>query len=137
MSYRSYEIKGGRKLSEMTESEQAYIHKEWDRLCARETVNTSEYVFIQKSNGRFFKAIRGRIAAMRYGGSAGGYWSIQYGNCLFWGFKKNPFGQFDPEPMDKFYSAKTMESGEIVNIPSKVHTKKEVIELAKKLGFEI
>ena len=31
MSYKYFEIKGGRKLSEMTADEQAYIRKEWDR----------------------------------------------------------------------------------------------------------
>ena len=50
MSYKYSEIKDGRKLSEMTEQEQAYIHKEWERLCARETINTPEYVFIQKAD---------------------------------------------------------------------------------------
>ena len=136
MSYKSYEIKGGRKLSEMTESEQVYIRNEWARLCTRETVNTSEYVFIQKPDGHFFKATRGRIAACRYTGSAGGYWSISYGVCNRWGFKKNPFGLYDPEPMDKTFSS-TIITGETITIPSRVHTKKDVIELARKLGFEI
>lgn len=137
MSYKHYEICNGRKLSEMTADEQAYIRKEWDRLCARESVNTSERVFIQKPDGRFFEAARGRIAALRYSGCAGGYWSIRYGNCTKWGFKKNPFGLFDPEPMNKYFSAKTLSTGEIVNIPKSVHTKKDVIELAKRLEFEI
>ena len=137
MSYRSYEIKGGRKLSEMTAEEQAYIRKEWDRLCARENVNTSECVFIQKPDGHFFKATRGRIAANRYMGCAGGYWSIRYGVCNRWGFKKNPFGQFDPEPMDKYFSSITYADGRHIEIPSSVHTKKDVLELAKKCGFEL
>ena len=137
MSYKFYEIKGGRKLSEMTEQEQTYIRNEWDRLCSRETVNTPEYIFIQKPNGRFFRATRERIAAHRYMGCAGGYWSIRYGDCTRWGFKKNILGQYDPEPMDKYFSAKTLTTGETVNIPSSVHTKKEVLALAKKLEFEL
>lgn len=44
MSYKYSEIKGGRKLSEMTADEQAYIRKEWNRLCARKSVNNSECV---------------------------------------------------------------------------------------------
>ena len=67
MSYKFYEIKGGRKLSEMTEQEQTYIRNEWDRLCSRETVNTPEYIFIQKPNGRFFRATRERIGPSLYG----------------------------------------------------------------------
>lgn len=137
MSYKYSEIHGGRKLAEMTEWEQAYIHKEWERLCSRKTVNTSEYVFAQKPNGRFFEARRGRIAASRYSGCAGGYWSIRYGDCRRWCFKKNPFGSFDPEPTDKYFGAINFENGERVVIPSSVHTKKEVLELAKKIGFEI
>lgn len=137
MSYRYQEIKDGRKLSEMTASEQEYIHAQWDRLCARESVNNSEFVFSQKANGRFFRAIRGRIAANRYTGCAGGYWAVRYGDCRRWTFKKNPFGMYDPEPVDKCFSALRLENGERIEIPSTVHTKKEVLELAKKLGFEI
>lgn len=136
MSYKHYEIKGGRKLSEMTEVEQQYIRKEWDRLCARENVNTPELVFIQKPDGHFFKATRERIAANRYTGCAGGYWSVRYGICTRWGFKKNILGLYDPEPMDKTFSSTNI-TGEVVNIPSKVHTKKDVLALAAKLGFEI
>jgi len=137
MSYKYFEIKDGRKLSEMTEEEQAYIHQEWDRLCARKTVNTPEEVFIQKPNGRFFVARRGRIAANRYRGCAGGFWSVRYGDCRRWGFKKNPFGQFDPMPKEKCFSGLTLSTGETVNVPTSVHTKKEVVELAKRLGFEL
>lgn len=137
MSYKHYEIRDGRKLSEMTESEQAYIHKEWDRLCERGSVNTPELVFSQKANGFFIKATRERIAAARYCGSAGGFWSVRLGNCRKWGFKKNPFGQFDPEPMEKYFSGLTLQTGETVMVPKTVHTKKEVLELVKKLGFEL
>lgn len=136
MSYKFYEIKGVRKLSEMTADEQSYIRKEWGRLRARESYNTSEEIFFQREDGRFFKAIRGRIAASRYGGCAGGYWSIYYGDCCRWGFKKNPFGQYDPEPMDKCFSALNRADGVRVEIPKTVHTKKEALDLAKKLGFD-
>ena len=136
MSYKYYEIKDGRKLSEMTESEQAYIRKEWERLSARPSENNSEFVFIQKSNGKFLKAIRGRYGAIRGRGSMGGYWTVRVGDCRRWGFKKNVFGQYDPEPVDKYFSGWRLETGEIVNIPSSVHTKNEVLEWAKKLGFE-
>lgn len=137
MSYKYGEIKGGRNLSEMSAEEQTYIRKEWDRLCARKSYNTSEEIFLQREDGRFFKAIRGRIAANRYTGCAGGYWSIRYGNCMRWGFKKNPFGLYDAEPMDKYYSSRTFEDGTVVNIPSSVHTKKEALELARRLGFNV
>ena len=137
MSYKYSEIQGGRKLSEMTESEQAYINKEWERLCARENANTSEFVFFQKPNGRFFEARRGRIAANRYEGCAGGFWTVRYGNCKRWGFKKNPFGMYDPEPMNQYFSSLRRDTGEVVNIPGSVHTKKDVLELAKRLGFEM
>ena len=137
MSYRYQEIHGRTfKLSEMPESEQAYVRKEWERLCARENVNSSELVFFQKPNGRFFKAIRGRIAANRYMGCAGGYWSVRYGDCKRWAFKKNVMCQYDPEPIDKYFSALVKDNGERIEIPSSVHTKKEVLALAKELGFE-
>lgn len=136
MSYKYYEIKDGRKLSEMTESEQAYIRKEWERLCARESVNNPEYFFIQKANGRFFEAIRGRVGAYPGRGSAGGYWTVRYGDCKRWGFKRDPFGNFYPDAVAKYFSGLRLENGERVNVPSSVHTKKEVLELAKKLGFE-
>ena len=137
MSYKYAEIAGGRKLSEMTADEQSYIRKEWDRLCARGTENTSERVFIQKPNGRFFEATRGRIAANRYIGCAGGYWAIRYGNCKCWGFKKDPFGTYFPDAMEKYFSALTKTTGETINIPRSVHTKKDVLGLAIKLGFEL
>jgi len=137
MSYKYAEIAGGRKLSEMTADEQAYIRKEWDRLCARESVNTSERVFIQKPNGRFFEATRGRIAANRYTGCAGGYWSVRYGDCKRWGFKKDPFGTYYPDAMEKYFSGLTLTTGETINIPSSVHSKKDVLALAQKLGFEL
>ena len=140
MSYKHYEIKGGRKLSEMTEQEQAYIHKEWERLCARETIHTPEYVFIQKQNGRFFRATRKRdtvICGGLYRGSHGGYWVVRYGDCRRWGFKKNPFGEYDPMPVDKYFSGLTLSTGETINIPSSVHMKKDVLALAQKLGFAL
>lgn len=137
MSYKYFEIKDGRKLSEMTDDEQAYIRKEWDRLCARESVNTSERVFIQKPNGRFFEATRGRIAANRYTGCAGGYWSVRYGDCKRWGFKKDPFGGYYPDAVEKYFSGINYPDGTHVEIPSSVHTKKDVLALAKKLGFEM
>lgn len=137
MSYKYHEIKGGRKLAEMTEQEQAYIRKEWDRLCARANVNTSESVFIQKADGHFFKATRGRIAANRYTGCAGGYWAVRYGICNRWGFKKNPFGEYDPEPMNKYFTGLKKADGTHVQIPSYIHTKKEVLALAEQLGFEM
>ena len=137
MSYKYFEIKDGRTLSEMTADEQAYIRKEWDSLCARETVNTSERVFTQKPDGRFFEARRGRIAANRYTGCAGGYWSIRYGNCKRWGFEKNPFGQYDPIQKDKYFRRVIFPDGKHVEIPTSVHTKKDVLVLAQKLGFKI
>lgn len=137
MSYKYAEIKDGRKLSEMTAEEQAYIRKEWDRLCARESINTSEYVFIQKPDGHFFKAIRERIAANRYTGCAGGFWSIRYGDCKRWGFKKDPFGKYYPDATEKCFSALKRTTGETINIPSSVYSKKDVLALAKKLGFEM
>lgn len=135
MSYKYFEIKNVRTLSELTEDERVYIRKEWDRLCARETVNTPERVFIQKPDGHFFEARRGRIAANRYTGCAGGYWSVRYGTCRRWGFKKNPFGKFDPEQMDKYFSGIIYPDGGHVEIPSSVHTKKDVLELAERIGF--
>ena len=137
MSYKYFEIKDGRKLSEMTADEQAYIRKEWDRLCARESVNTSEYVFIQKPNGRFFEATRGRIAANRYEGCAGGYWSVRYGDCKRWGFKKDPFGGYYPNAVNQYFSGINYPDGTHVEVPSSVHTKKDVLDLAQKLGFEM
>ena len=137
MSYKYFEIAGGRKLSEMTADEQAYICKEWERLCARGTVNTPERVFIQKANGRFFEATRGRIAANRYLGCAGGFWSVRYGNCKCWGFKKDPFGTYYPDTTEKYFSALNLATGEKVTIPRSVHSKKDVLELAQKLGFEL
>lgn len=136
MSYKYSEIQGGHKLSEMTEQEQTYVRNEWERLCNRGSVNSSERVFFKKANGVFFEATRQRIAANRYCGCAGGYWAVRYGNCKHWAFKKNVFGQYDPEQANKYFSGLRLESGEIITVPSKVHTKKDVLELAKKLGFE-
>lgn len=140
MSYKYCEIKNGFEFSELTEREQEYIRKEWERLLARETVNTPEVVFIQKPNGRFFEATRKRHAIVcdgLYRGSRGGYWSIRYGNCKRWGFTKDPFGEFYPEAKAKCFSALILETGEKINIPSSVSAKKDVLELAKKLGFEM
>lgn len=140
MSYRYAEIKGGRKLSEMTDDEQAYIRKEWDRLCARETVNTPRYVFAQKPNGRFFRAERGHHAIVNGGmwrGSDGGYWIVRYGDCKRWGFKKDPFGTYYPDAIEKYFSGLTLATGETISVPPSVHTKKEVLALAKQLGFEM
>ena len=136
MSYRYSEMEKVRKLSETTESEQVYIRKEWERLCARENINNSENIFFQKQNGRFFKAIREHENAIRGCGSTGGYWTIRYGSCRHWGFSKDPFGGYYPDVKDKYYSALKKDSGELIIIPSSVHTKKETLELAKKLGFE-
>ena len=136
MSYRYSEIKG-RKLSEMTEGEQKYVREKWETLCSRGNVDTPEIVFFQKPNGSFFKATRERIAANRYQGCAGGFWAVYYGNCKHWGFKKNVFGQYDPEQMNKYYSGLKLATGEVINVPATVHTKKEVMELAKSLGFEL
>ena len=137
MSYKYFKIKDGRKLSEMTADEQAYIRKEWDRLCARESINTSECVFIQNPNGRFFEATRKRIEANRYRGCKGGYWSIRYGDCKRWGFKKDPFGGYYPDAVKKYFSGINYPDGTHVEIPSFVHTKKDVLALAQKLGFEM
>ena len=135
MSYRYAEIKDGRKLSEMTESEQNYIREKWDRLSLRENINTPEIVFVQHTNGKFFRAVRCRIAAHRYSGSAGGYWSVEFGNCRRWCFKKNPFGTYDPEQTDKTFSGIKLESGEVEMIPKTISTKREVLEFAARIGF--
>ena len=139
MSYKYSETKG-RMLSEMTADEQEYIRKKWDRLCARETVNTSECVFIQRPDGRFFKATRGRFAVVNgglYRGSTGGYWIVRYGNCKRWGFKKDPFGTYYPDVVEKCFSGLTLATGETISVPNSVHTKKEVLALARKLKFEL
>ncbi len=136
MSYRYSELKEKFHLSELTESEQAYIRKDWERLCSCENINNSEYIFFQKPNGRFFKATRCRENAIRGCGSTGCHWTIRYGSCRHWGISKDPFGTYYPDVKDKFYSALRKDSGELVNIPSSVHTKKEALELAKELGFE-
>ena len=135
MSYKYCEIKGGRKLSEMTESEIAYVHAKWERLCARGNVNTPEEVFIQRPNGLFLKAIRVRECAFRYSGSAGCHWNVRVGTCKAWKFEKNPMGSYDPEQTDRYYTGIRKESGEIINVPATVKAKKDVIELAQKLGW--
>lgn len=135
MSYKYCEIKDGHKLSEMTESEIAYIHAKWERLCARANVNTSEQVFIQCPDGLFLNAVRIRESAIRGHGSAGCHWSVRVGTCKAWKFAKNPFGSYDPEQTDKYYTGIRKESGEIINVPATVKAKKDVIELAQKLGW--
>lgn len=135
MSYKYSEIKNGRKLSEMTESEIAYVHAKWDRLCARENVNTPEQVFIQRANGFFFDAIRIRECAIRGRGSAGCHWNVRVGTCKAWKFAKDPFGSYYPEQTDKYFTGIRKESGEVIYVPTTVKAKKDVIELAKKLGW--
>lgn len=135
MSYRYAEIKGGRKLSEMTERERNYIREKWDRLSLRENINTPELVFVQHTNGKFFRAVRCRIAAHRYHGSAGGYWRVVFGDCRRWYFKKNPFGTYDPEQKDEIFSGIKLKSGEVVMIPQTIPTKREVLEFAARIGF--
>lgn len=121
------------KFSELEISEQKYIQEEWERLCKRESINTPYEIFIQKPSGIFFRAVRVSRALGRYVGSLPGYWSIRLGSCKRWGFKKDPFGGYYPDQYDKFYGNYQLETGEVVKIPSKLHTKKEVIELLKEL----
>ena len=137
MSYKYHEINYVQKLSDLTPDEQEYIRKEWNILCAREKRNTSEYVFMQKQNGRFIRAERRRISSNPYYGCGGGYWKIQYGSCKCWGMRKDVLGWYNPEPVDKLFSALILQDGERIQIPDRVHTKKDVLELATKLGFEL
>ncbi len=137
MSYPYHIAKQGLKFSQLTEGEQAYLSQEWERSINSPNVNSSEFILIHKANGFFFVASRMRINAIRGRGSDGGYWRVRYGSVKAWKFRKNPFGEFDPEITNKFYTGKRTESGDIIQVPAAVHTKKEAIDLARALGFEI
>ncbi len=137
MSY-SYAIaKQGMRFSELTESERAYISERWQALCERQNINNSEVVFVQRPNGNFIEAYRGRINAVRGVGSMGGYWRVRFGNCKKWGFEKTPLGSYEPEALVKYFAAIQTQVGEVISIPKEVHTKKEVLELIQRICWEI
>jgi len=105
------------------------------------------YVTAYNKNGtRFFSATRRCVGwqdtksgnSMPFGG--GTYWVIRYG-AIQWQHKvrRDPFGQVYDEyswVRSKIFSKTTNpETGEVIDIPSELGTKKDVVALLAKLGF--
>lgn len=105
------------------------------------------YVTAYNKNGtRFFSATRRCVGwqdtksgnSMPFGG--GTYWIVKYGE-MRWVHRKlrNPLGEVEhvyewvPGPC---YGRVTMTTGESIEIPSQLATKKEVMALLKKLEFK-
>lgn len=91
---------------------------------------------VNKEGTRYFLAYRRNDFSRYSGGSIYGWWVVRYGKVL-WDRRKQPLGN----DFDYFWvlSGKTFgKSKNGTEIPKEVHTKKEVLEIARKIGiFEI
>lgn len=124
------EIKNIKTLSELPE-EVANEMREKRKIYANSICRNSsyEYCVVNEDCTRFFSASRtyGWDGYKSYGNT----WHITYGS-ISWKFSKRLFGLYEPE----WCKGKTF--GKATNgteIPKMVGTKKEVIELAKKIGI--
>lgn len=123
------------KLNELPIEIQNELNAKRAMLHVTEHCNTPWRVsLVNKEGTRYFLATRHNDFAGY--GSIYGWWRVRYGKVL-WDRQKQPLGN----DYDYFWvlSGKTFsKSKNGTDVPREVHTKKEVLELARKIGiFEI
>lgn len=124
-------------LSDLPQEIQDQLLKEREELWTTMKKNDAwNIVLVNKSGTRYFRAWRQNDFERWSGGSIHGWWNIRYGKVL-WDRRKWPLGG----GFDYFWVLSGKMFGKSKNgteIPREVHTKKEVLEIAKKIGiFEI
>lgn len=121
------------KLSDLQVDIQKHLHDE--RLDLHETwkKNDAYYVcFTNEEGTRYFQAVRVSLAGQysKFGG--GSYWKVRYGKIL-WDCKPAPMGELK----EYFWTMSNKIFNKSSNgtvIPTRVDTKKEVLEIAKSIG---
>lgn len=127
------------KLSELPEEIQHELRTNKPQFIKEHTWNNSYHLCLINKNGtRYFRADRICLMSKWAAFGGGSYWKIHYG-CVVWTQGHTPFG--DPyyhwKLSCKAYGSVQMSNGSVINIPRYLDTKKEVIEIARKIGFEI
>lgn len=121
------------KLSDLPLDVQTKLRQERAELYKTRHVNTPWNVaFVNKEGTRYFSAWRKNDFAKWSGGSMHGWWCVRYGKVL-WDRRKQPLG----DDYDYFwvFSETFRKSANGTEIPREVHTKKEVLEIAKAIGI--
>lgn len=122
------------KLSDLPQDVQDKLLEERKELHKTEHCNTPWRVaFVNKEGTRYFLAWRRNDFSRYSGGSIYGWWNVRYGKVL-WDRRKQPLGN----DYDYFWVFSGNTFGKSQNgteIPREVHTKKEVLELAKAIGI--
>lgn len=114
-------------LKEKKKQLQWYRNDSWNISLLNDKHN--RYFLCRRRNG--FKA------DVRFTSSLDCYWEVYYGEVQ-WKFTKNVIGDLEVVWFrGKRFNRKKNPDGTIVEIPNMVTTKKEALQLAKELGFNI
>ena len=122
------------KLQELPKEIQQGLIEERKTLCEKWHRNTPwEVCFVNEDGTRFFHAYRKNDFAGY--GSISGWWIVRYGEIRWRHTYKNEWG-FEEEKYEWVESRKTYSiAANGTQIPSDVHTKKDVLDLVKKIGI--
>ena len=122
------------KLSDLPIDIQTIMNEKRAKLWQTERCDTPWRVaFVNKEGTRYFTAYRKNDFSRYSGGSIHGWWIVRYGKVL-WDRRKQQLG----DGYDYFwvFSNKTFKkSANGTEIPNEVHTKQEVLALAKAIGI--
>lgn len=121
-------------LQDLPEDVQQKLLSERVKLWQTMHANDAWHVaFVNKEGTRYFEAYRRNDFTRWSGGSMHGWWRVRYGKVL-WDRSKQPIGN-DYDYFWVFSNHTFKRSMNGTDIPKEVHTKKEVIELAKAIGI--
>lgn len=117
-------------LSELPQDVQDELLAERKELLHTRKVNTPwQVVFVNKEGTRYFKAWR-KNDYQKWSGCSG-WWNVRYGR-IQWSSERTPLGDYEYFWM---FSKTFSKSQNGTEIPREVHTKKDVLEIAKKIGI--
>lgn len=125
-------------FNELPENVQVSLRKDKEQYVSKR-INDGYTIHLYSTDGtRYVYARRHALASQYMSFGGGSYWTIQYGKVQFEGYK-NPVGERDYRWCDgKAFGSITKSDGSVVEIPRRVDTKQEVINVIKAIGrFDI
>ena len=126
------------RLIDLPENVQNVLRQEKVKYVSKR-INDGYTIHLYSSDGmRYVYARRHAMASQYMSFGGGSYWTIAYGKVQFESYN-NPVGERDYRWCDgMIFGSIKKKDGSIVEIPKRVDTKKEVIEIIKSIGkFEI
>ena len=122
-------------FSELPVDVQVRLRNEKEQYVSKR-INDSYTIHIYSTDGkRYFYARRHALASTHMSFGGGSYWTIAYGVVMFERFV-DPLGGRDYRWCDgsKRFGSVTKDDGSKVEIPARVETKQEVIDIIRAIG---